>query len=714
MDRIIRAVLRHRRHIPWITAVVVLASLLLIPLATINYDLRAYLPADSMTSQAAEQMEDTFGLQATTLVLSGPTTLPEALELKARLAAVAGVASVEFLDDAADPLRPLSGLPQTVVGQYWRDGHALFRVTFAGSEYEASTQTAMRELRAVAGEDAAIAGGAARTVNMIRSVGRELGLILAFVLPVFLVILGAFTHSAVEAGLFLLVTGVAVAVNMGTNFLFPSISFMTHLSASVLQLAVSMDYSIFLLHRFNEERLRTPDTDAAMAQAVCSSLPVIAASALTTVVGFLSLALMRYTLGRDIGLVLTKGILLSLASVVFLLPPLALLCLRGIDRTGHRTLLPSFRRLGGMTLRIRWILIPVWLLVACVAFLAQGANRFSYSESAILSGKGSRVESDTLAVEARFGPENPIAILIRDPGPAAEAALAADLAALPAVLSVRSPAALADPLLPRSLLPEELMASFRTDGWLRLMVTVATDEESDAAFRASEAVQAVVDAHTGGEGIILGATQGVKEIRDVVESDYAVVTLVSILAVLLILWFTFRSAILPFLLVLVIESAVWINMGVPYFNGTTLSFVGYLIVGAIQLGATIDYAILLTSRHIEVRLRAGRGEAIRESVRLAGPSILTSSGIMTAAGLVVATVSRIEGIREIGRLIGRGSAVSALLVLTVLPLLLYVLDRPVTATTRVFRRQAGDRHRVSTENNPQESVTLHPERTETV
>ena len=687
MEKLIRAMLRRRRLIPWIAVALVLCSLVLIPLVSINYDLRRYLPADSPTLTATRLTDETFGLKGTASVMTGPTTLPEALALKARLAAIPGVAAVTFLDDATDPMRPLSDLDPTVVRGFWRDGYALYRVEFAASEYAVTTQTAMTSLREAAGPDAAIAGPAARTVNMISSVGREVGLIMLFVVPAFLLILLVFTHSTVEAVLFMVVTGFAVLVNMGTNLMFPNISFMTHMSAGVLQLAVSMDYSIFLLHRFNEERAKGPTVEEAMVRAVRGSLPTIAASALTTVVGFLSLVLMRYTLGTDIGLVLTKGILLSLASVVLLLPGLTLIFLRAIDRTAHRTLLPSFRRFGGAVLKSRWVVVIVWALVAVVAFTAQSANRFSYSESAILSGKGSRVEADAAAIEARFGRDNPLVILVPDPGAARESALAAELKALPSVVSVQSLTTLADPTLPRSLLPETLVRRFASGGWIRLIVSIDTTEESPAAFAAADAVRAVVDTQTGGKGILLGATTGVQDIRKVVEYDYATVTAVSIAAVAVILWFTFRSATLPFLLVLVIESAVWLNMSIPYFTSTSLSFIGYLIVGAIQLGATIDYAILLTSRYIDVRLVSDRKTASREAISLAGGSILTSAGIMTVAGLIVTLVSRIAGIREIGLLIGRGAAISGLFVLVVLPQLLVLMDGLILRTTRSLRRR---------------------------
>ena len=687
MDRIIRSTLRHRRLFPWIAAVLILASVILIPTVAINYDLRRYLPADSDTRSASGKMDEVYGISATASVMTGSTTLPDALALKARLAAVPGVQSVTFLDDVTDPLRPVD-LESETVRQFWRDGHALFQIVFDASEYDNATHEALAGLREAAGPEAAIAGPAARTATMITSVGKEVGLIMLFVVPAFLLILLALTHSVVEAVLFMVVTGVAVLLNMATNLLFPDISFMTHMSAGVLQLAVSMDYSIFLLHRFNEERELGPTPEEAMVRAVRSSLPTIAASALTTTVGFLALIFMRYSLGRDIGLVLTKGILLSLVSVVFLLPGLALLFLRGIDKTSHRALLPSFRLFGGAVLKIRWAMVAVWAGVAVIAFLAQGSNAFSYSESAILSGKGSRVGADAAAIEATFGRNNPLVILLPDPGPAGESSLAREIDALPSVLAIQSPATLADPLLPRSVLPAALTEQFLQGGWLRMIVTLDTTEEVPEAFVAADAIREVVDRHTGGQGMLLGATTGVQEIRTVVEYDYTIVTLVSIAAVMLILFFAFRSAILPLLLVLVIESAVWINMAVPYFTSTSLGFIGYLIVGAIQLGATIDYAILLTGRYVESRTAMPAKEALREAIQLSGGSILTSAGILTAAGIIVSLVSKIAGIREIGLLIGRGAAISALLVLSVLPALLVLLDRPIVATTLKLRKHA--------------------------
>ncbi|NLN47458.1 MAG: MMPL family transporter [Clostridiaceae bacterium] len=685
MGRIIQTLLHRRKTVLVVALLLTAAAALLIPTVAVNYDMSRYLPPDSATRVAADRMEATFGASSEALVMTGPGTYAEAVACKERLAALPGVQSVAFLDDLTDPLRPLSEADPTAVGRFWRDGYALFQVTFPSSGYTPETRAALASLREAAGEEAAIAWSAALTANMIAGSEKEVLLLILAVIPVFLAILVSFTHSFVEAGLFLLVTGIAVIINMGTNVLFGEISFMTHLSAGVLQLAISMDYSIFLLHRFNEERLLAPDPRAAMALAVRHSLPAVSASALTTAAGFLALTAMRYSLGRDIGLVLTKGILLSLISVLVLLPALTLLCLKGIDRTGHRTLLPGFRKAGGRLLRVRVLLLAAWVLVAGIAWMAQDANRFTYSESAILSGKGSRVAADAQEILERFAPENRVVVLLPDPGPAAEAALASELAALPGVRSVDSLSMLADPTLPRSLLPDRLTGAFSADGWARLGVTTETGEESAAAFAVTDAIRERVETATGGTGLLLGATTAIQEIREVVEYDYGIVTLLSIGAVLAILFLTFRSVILPFVLVLVIESAVWINMAVPYFNGTALSFVGYLIVGAIQLGATIDFAILLTSRYVEARKTVGRNDAVREAVRNAGGSILTSGGIMAAAGLTVAFVSRIEGIREIGRLIGRGSAVSALLVLCVLPLLLHLLDRPIRATTWALR-----------------------------
>jgi predicted RND superfamily exporter protein len=440
-----------------------------------------------------------------------------------------------------------------------------------------------------------------------------------------------------------------------------------------------MDYSIFLLHRFGEERQKDPDLKQAMIKAVRGSFAPITASALTTMAGFMALVSMRYSLGKDMGLVLSKGILLSLICVLFVLPSMTITFIRAIDKTTHRNLLPEFKWLGKHAVRVRFVLIPIWILLMIGAFVAQSNNAFVYGEAAIMASRGSQVEQDQQKIDELFGRQNPLLIIMPGGDQSAEYQLAQNLQNIPEVTSVQALATLADPALPRNLLPAAAIDNFEQNGYSRMILTLDTAEESEQAYAIVDQIRQLAAAASP-QAVVFGSTTSVEDIKNVVEHDYTIVNLISILAVGLILLFTFRSLLLPVLLVLVIESAIWLNMAVPYVTGKPLSFIGYMIVSAIQLGATIDYAILLTSRYVEQRQLTDRVSASRASIERAGGSVLMSAGILTAAGIVVWIVSKIEGIQELGLLIGRGAVLSGFLVLIILPQLLLVLDRPIAAT----------------------------------
>lgn len=665
--------LKHRRRVIIAFAITLIISLLLIPLISVNYDMRVYLPEDSQTSDSLELLEQTFGISGSAQVMMPASSVQQALEYKNTLQEIEGIKSVFFLDDLADLNQPLGLLDQDQTDVFYKDGQALFTLTFVHDDYSPQTSQALTEIRELLGDEAAMAGPAVRTANMSSSIGKELLIIMAVIIPLFLIILLLFTHSFAEAVLFLVVIGTAVVINIGTNSFFPHISFMTHLSVAVLQLAISMDYSIFLLHRFGEERQTCPDLQTAMVRAVHSAFVPITASALTTMAGFLALIAMRYSLGRDLGLVLSKGILLSLVSVLVLLPLLTLTFIKAIDKTTHRNLLPTFRRSARHTIKLRYVILPIWLALAVFALLAQSSNSFIYGESAIMASEGSRVEQDQVLIEETFGKNNTLLVIVPSGQPSSEFQLAEELMEIPEVTAVQSLAVLSDPAMPRELLPEQAVSQFESGGYSRIILNLATAEESTQAFQAVEQVKAATAAYYP-QAVVFGSTTSISDIQQVVEKDYTLVNWLSILAVGLILLFTFKSFLLPVILVVVIESAIWLNMSIPYFSGKPLSFIGYMIVSSVQLGATIDYAILLTSRYRERRLVSSRRMAGREAIELSGGSVLMSSGILTLAGLAVWIVSSIEGIRELGLLIGRGAILSGVMVLFVLPQLLVLLD----------------------------------------
>ena len=678
LDRLSSWVVRARRGILAVFLILGVLSAFLMAAVQVNYDLTAYLPQDMPTTKALTLMDDTFGYTGMAQVMLEDMSIDEILEMKAQIAAVDGVSMVMWLDDVADVRAPLSTLDASVVQSYYNDGAALLTVQFADSDYSERTRAAVQEIDRLTGDNA-MTGSAVTAGLLIQSSAEEVLLVVLWAIPVVLIILLFATASIAEALIFLFVLGVSVLINMGTNAFLPSISFFSQLSVAVLQMAIAMDYSIFLLSRFREERANGTDPVVAMTAAVKKAFLSISASSTTTIAGFVALMFMRYTIGWDMGLVLAKGIVFSLLSVLLVMPGLALILMKAIDRTSHRPLLPKVGGYARGVSKCRWAVLIVCVLVVVPCFIAQGQNHFVYGESAIMASEGSVLAADKARIQEKFDVYEPLAIVAPTQDIATEREIAARLSEVEGVASVQTLANVLPKGMPESLLPEMAASQFRADGYTRYVLNLSVEQETAACEQAVADIRAIVNDVFGEEAGVVGGASSVSDIREVVESDYTVVNAISIALVLLILIISFRSLLLPLILVLVIESSIWINMAIPYFQGTDLSFIGYMIVSSIQLGATVDYAILLADRY---RGQRALGESPREAAisatRLAGESVLTSAGILTAGGLTVYFVSSISGIAQLGLLIGRGAALSGFMVLTVLPILLALLDRLIT------------------------------------
>ena len=688
MDRFFGGLLRHRKLIIALFLGMAIAGALLIPLTEVNYDLAKYLPEGSGTKAGIAALEDSFGYPAMANVMVEDVTLTEAAQAKARIAAIDGVQAVVWLDDYADLAQPEAFLDSALLDSYYRDGAALFIVQFDQDDYSLRTGTALEGIREAFGERVSVSGSAEDTRNMRSTLNGEMAKIMLIVVPICLAILVLASQSWIEPLLYLATLGVAVLINMGTNALFGEVSFITFTTASVLQLAISMDYSLFLSHRFQEELRNGLTPQAALVAAAKASLPTVAASALTTLAGFVALVFMQYRIGLDMGLVLAKGILLSLVVVMLFMPPLLLVSHKQIVRTAHRPLLPRFDRVAKGMVKLRYVVLPLVAVVAAVSFLAQQHVSFLYGDSSGSSSAGAAA-LERQAIEERFGIYNPVMLLVPGEDPAREAALARDLEALPGVRGVQALATMADPAIPRELIPAAAREQFVRNGMSRMIVELGVSGETPEVFATVTALKAAVaEQYPEGGWFAAGTSTSLADIKATVDRDVTTVNLVSILAVALIIALTFRSLSLPVLLVGVIEASIWINMGVPYFTGQPLIFIGYLVISSLQLGATIDYAILLTSRYVEFRGALRPRDAAAQALATSGLSVLTSGLILAAAGFTLYAISQVPSIQEIGLLLGRGTALSVLLVLLALPGLLVLLDRVVLHTTLGLRRRA--------------------------
>ena len=680
LERFYGAVTARRKLVAALFLLAAAAGLLLRPLVPVNYDINDYLPEETASTVSLQVMEEQFpGGIPNARVMARDVTVPEALELKRQLADVPGVLEVTWLDDVQDVTVPLAAMDAETLNSYYRDGAALYSVTVSESDYVA----AVDGMRQVLGEKGAMTGSAVSMAASATGTMGEVQLIGAFGVAFALVVLALTTSSWLEPLLVLAGLGVAVFINAGSNLIFGEISFVTNAAGSILQMAVSLDYSVFLLHRFEECRAGRDDSVGAMVEALAKSTGSILSSGLTTVIGFLALALMRFRLGPDLGLALAKGVAISLITALLFVPCLILLTLPLADRLRHRRLIPSMGGFGRLVRRVTLPLAVAFVIAVAPAYLAYNANEFYYG-SAKMFGPESEYGRDTAAIEETFGVSDTYVLLVPGEDTAVQSELSRDLRAMEHVTGIISYVDSAGAEVPMSYLDSGTLSQLQSGQYARMVISVDVPYEGDVTFGLVEDIRAVAESYYPGGYYLAGQGVNTYDLMDTVTSDLAKVNLVAIGAVFLVLLLTMRSLWLPVLLVLTIETAIWLNLAVPYFAGTPVFYITYLIISSIQLGATVDYAILLTDRYRENRSGLEPREAMEKTVADTAVSILTSGSVLTVVGLLMGYISSNQLLAQLGLLLGRGAIFSLCAVLFVLPGLLRASDRLVMG-----RRKAG-------------------------
>ncbi|MCU7208780.1 MMPL family transporter [Turicibacter sp. 1E2] len=646
----------------------------------VNYDIADYLPSHSPSSRALEVMEEEFegGIPNARVMISN-VTIAEALEYKEKLARVEGVEAVTWLDDAVNILQPLATLDQEQVQTYYQDNTALFTVTIK----EDMRIEAVQNLRELIGEDQAMSGSAVSTAISTTATVSEVQLISVFAVLFVLVVLVLTTTSWVEPIIVLVGLGVAIAINKGTNLMFGEISFVTNAAGSILQLAVSLDYSVFLLHRFEECRQTNSDVKSAMVEALGKSTLSILSSGLTTVIGFLALVLMQFRLGPDLGLALAKGVAISLIIVFTFMPALILLVYRQIDRTKHRPFVPKLQSLGKWVSRLSMPLVILFALVIVPSYLASNANDYYYGASHIFN-ETTQLGADTLAIEKRFGQNDTYVLLLPQGDLATETKLSQALNELPQVKSIISYVDLAGAEIPLSYLDETTRAKLMSENYSRMVLSVNVPYEGEETFSVVETIRHIANQYYPDDYYLAGEGVSTYDLMKTISTDMTKVNLVAILAVFIVLVFSLKSVLLPIFLVFSIETAIWLNLAIPYFSDTPIFYIAYLIISSIQLGATVDYAILMTDRYRENRMQGSKKEAVIQTIMDVTVSILTSGSTLTVVGLLMGYISSNQLLGQLGLFIGRGAIFSLIIVLFVLPGILYLFDHFIIKSNPVF------------------------------
>ena len=704
-------------------------------------DITKYLPETTETRQGIEAMNENFASFATARVMVSNVTLDTAHTICDALTEIDGIAMVTF--DESDA--------------HYKNAAALFDITFEKSGSDPLTLEAVSAIRNTVGKyDHSINTDVGMDMNQILQ--QEMGVILIVAVIIIIAVLVLTSRSYAEVPVLLVTFGVAALLNMGTNFIFGTISFISNSIAVVLQLALAIDYAIILCHRFIDEHETQNARDAAVS-ALSKAIPEIFASSLTTVSGLMALAFMQFSLGFDMAIVLIKSILLSLLSVFTLMPGLLVLFCPLMDRTRHKKLLPNVSFLGKFAVKTRRVLPPIFLLIIIAGFIISSFCPFCYNFTDLKTAKMTESQEAYFEIKETFGTSNMVALVVPSGDYEAEAAILSQLSDRPEVKSTMGLAGiealdghkLTDALTPRQLselldmdyeviqvlyaayaseqsqygeilngleeyaVPlfdmfvylndvlknnnidlsvdgmedmgdmlsqlETAQTQLKNEKYSRMVVYLNLPEESEETYDFLSTIRGIIGQYYDGDYYVVGNSTSCRDLSDFFATDNLMISLLSMLFVIIVLLFTFKSAGLPVLLIAVIQGSIWINFSFPTLTGQPLYFLGYLIVQAIQMGANIDYAIVISSHYQEKKKVMPHKEAIIYALNAAFPTVFTSGTIMAAAGLLIGNMSTQPVISIMGICIGRGTIISIILVLVVLPSILVLGDSIINRTS---------------------------------
>lgn len=675
--------------------VLLLAVLLLIPALIgfactgVNYDILSYLPDELESMQGEQVLDETFNTAGISIVITEDMQPKYTLALKNEILKVDGVASVIWVDTLADIGIPADALPDVLKNIFYSaDGtKTMMLVRYDPAGGEGSDLKAIAEIKTLLGENAFMSGLSVIVDDTREICDSQAPLYIAVAVALALAVMALMMESWFQPLIVLLSLGIAVLYNMGTNFFLGEISFITQCVAAVLQLGVTMDYSIFLIDRYSEEKEHYPTREEAMAAAVTKSFAALAGSSLTTVFGFLALCFMHLKLGFDIGFVMAKGVLFGILTVVFVLPSIVLIFEKQILKYRHRSFIPDFTKVNIFTLKHKKAFALVFLLLLAPSYLIQKDIDLYYSMNKALPGyltsmQGfEKLKNDFDMACTQF-------VIVDDSIPAAKLMeMEQKLEKMDGVSSLLAYNSIVGPAIPDDILPDEIMQLCKQDGLQLFLVNSKFDPATPELTAQLQQMEQIVksydpNAYITGEGAI---EQG---LIDTTDRDFAVTAVLSVAAIFILIAIVFKSVTLPIILVLSIELAIWLNLSLSVIMGKEASFVDPTVINCIQLGATVDYAILLTTRFREELRFAPKQEAMLKAVKMAQQSIFQSAAVFFAATFGVYVVCDIYIVRGMCALLARGAIISEFVIILFLAPLLVVCEGFIAKTTPSWRLSA--------------------------
>lgn len=673
--------------------ILILAVLLMIPAVfgyantRVNYDMLTYLPKDMETVVGQDLLMQDFGKGAFSFLIVEDMPEKDVSALREKLQNVEHVETVLWYDSVADLSIPMELLPEKLYKAFNAGNATMLAIFFDSSTSADVTMDAIREIRSIAGKQCFVSGMSALVTDLKDLCEKEEPIYVAIAVLMALAAMLVLLDSWVVPFVFLASIGVMILLNLGSNYFLGEISYITKALSAVLQLAVTMDYSIFLWHSYNEQLQHKSDRSEAMANAIHATFTSVLGSSITTVAGFIALCFMSFTMGRDLGIVMAKGVILGVLGSVTVLPAMILVLDKPLQKTKHRALIPNMEKPAG------WIVkcFPVFLILFAV-LIPPAWIGYEKTNSEVYYDMGECLPQDMEFVTAnnklrdKFDVASTHMVLADAKLPAKDVrAMTAEMEQVSGVKYVLGLDSVLGSAIPEELLPEKITSVLKSENWQLILINSSCRVASDAVNEQIDALNAILKKYDP-NGMLIGEAPCMKDMIETTDHDFQVVNLISIVAIFLIIALVEKSLTLPIILISVIEAAIFVNLGLPHYLGQSLPFIAPICISTIQLGATVDYAILMTTRYKQERIDgADRRAAVKTALATSIPSIIVSGMGLFAATFGVALYSDIDIVGSMCMLLARGAIISIIMVIFALPALLLLCDKLVCSTTLGMR-----------------------------
>lgn len=677
-----RAVVKYRIPIVIISILLLIPSVIGIVRTRINYDILSYLPGDIDTMEGQDIMLDEFGKGGFSFVILEGMDDKDIVKLKEKIEQVDAVGDVLWYDTAADITIPKELLPDDIYDVFNNEDSTMMAVFFNKSTSADESLDAVAEIRKIAGEQCFVSGMTAIVEDIKELTNEEMPMYVVIAVILTSIVLAVSMDSFLIPVIFMLSLGMSILYNLGTNIFKGEISFLTQALTAVLQLAVTIDYSIFLWHSYKEQKTFYPnDNKEAMAVAISKTVASVVSSSLTTVAGFLALCFMSYTLGMDMGIVMAKGVILGVICCITVLPSLILICDKALEKTMHKDFLPNMDGISKFIVNHRAVFLILFAVLLVPSIYGQiNTNVYYNLTDSLPHDLNSAIANTKLSEEYNMASTH-IVMCRSDMSSKEVSKMTAEMEKVDGVSFALGFDSLVGPMIPQEIIPESITNTLKSENWQMIIVGSDYKPASDEVNSQIEKLSSIIKNYDE-SGMVIGEAAATKDLISITDHDFQVVNIVSIAAIFVIIFIALKSISLPIILVAVIEFAITVNMGLPFYIKTTIPFIASVVIGTIQLGATVDYAILMTTRYKTERISGkSKYDAVTIALKTSIKSIMVSALGFFAATFGVGMYSNVDMISQLCTLMSRGAIISMVTVMCVLPSMLMLLDKPIRATT---------------------------------